>query len=113
MGEAVNATPVSAQGLHVLLAGGGTGGHVFPALAVASALERRGGRSSFVGSPQGLEARLVPERGIPFHALPARPVLGRGLVDKARAAMTLVGSAWKARALARTLGPNAVLGTGG
>jgi UDP-N-acetylglucosamine--N-acetylmuramyl-(pentapeptide) pyrophosphoryl-undecaprenol N-acetylglucosamine transferase len=101
------------EGLHVLLAGGGSGGHVFPALAVASALSRRGGRATFVGSPNGFEARLVPERGIPFHALPAKPVLGRGPLDKARAGLTLLSSTWRARGLAKSLRPDAVLGTGG
>lgn len=101
------------DGLHVLLAGGGTGGHVFPALAVAAALSRRGGRATFVGSPHGFEAELVPARGIPFHALPARPVLGRGPLGKARAALTLASSAWKGRGLAKKLRPDAVLGTGG
>jgi UDP-N-acetylglucosamine--N-acetylmuramyl-(pentapeptide) pyrophosphoryl-undecaprenol N-acetylglucosamine transferase len=103
----------SPEGLHFLLAGGGSGGHVFPALAVASAAQRRGGRVSFVGSPHGFEAQLVPERGIPFHALPARPVLGRGLVGKAQAALTLMTSTWRAHGLSRRLAPDAVLGTGG
>jgi UDP-N-acetylglucosamine--N-acetylmuramyl-(pentapeptide) pyrophosphoryl-undecaprenol N-acetylglucosamine transferase len=113
MGDAVTTEPRSTHGLHVLLAGGGSGGHVFPALAVASALLRRGGRATFVGSPQGFEARLVPERGIPFHALPARPVLGRGPIGKTLAAFTLASSTWRARGLARRLAPDAVLGTGG
>jgi UDP-N-acetylglucosamine--N-acetylmuramyl-(pentapeptide) pyrophosphoryl-undecaprenol N-acetylglucosamine transferase len=68
---------------------------------------------SFVGSPQGFEARLVPERGIPFHALAARPVVGRGLADRVRAALTLAASTWRGRALALRLAPDAVLGTGG
>jgi UDP-N-acetylglucosamine--N-acetylmuramyl-(pentapeptide) pyrophosphoryl-undecaprenol N-acetylglucosamine transferase len=100
-------------GLRLLLAGGGTGGHVFPALAVAAAARRRGAEVSFVGSTHGMEARLVPERGIEFHALPARPVLGRGPLGKASAALTLVASTWRARRLAVRLRPDAVLGTGG
>ena len=99
--------------LHLLLAGGGSGGHVFPALAVAAAAQRRGARVSFVGSPQGFEARLVPERGIPFHALPARPVVGRGLLGKVKAGLTLLASTWRGLGLARRLRPDAVLGTGG
>jgi len=101
------------QGFHVLLAGGGTGGHVFPALAVAAALAKRGGSATFVGSPQGMEAQLVPQRGIPFESLPAKPVLGRGIADKVRALMTLLSSSWAARGLVRRLRPSAVLGTGG
>ena len=107
------ADPRALPGLHLLLAGGGSGGHVFPALAVAAAAQRRGARVSFVGSPHGFEARLVPERGIPFHALPARPVVGRGVVGKAQAAWTLVVSTWRGVGLARRLRPDAVLGTGG
>jgi UDP-N-acetylglucosamine--N-acetylmuramyl-(pentapeptide) pyrophosphoryl-undecaprenol N-acetylglucosamine transferase len=107
------AAAAATAGLHVMLAGGGTGGHVFPALAVGTAVLGRGGKVSFVGSPHGFEARLVPERGIPFHALPAKPVLGKGLLAKAQAALTLLASSWKARGLARQLAPNVVLGTGG
>jgi UDP-N-acetylglucosamine--N-acetylmuramyl-(pentapeptide) pyrophosphoryl-undecaprenol N-acetylglucosamine transferase len=98
---------------HALLAGGGTGGHVFPALAVAEELLARGWRVSFAGTPSGLEARLVPERGIDFHVLPARPLLGRGPVAQARALATLARSAVSAAGLIRRLGVTAVLGTGG
>ncbi|HVS03148.1 MAG TPA: undecaprenyldiphospho-muramoylpentapeptide beta-N-acetylglucosaminyltransferase [Thermoanaerobaculia bacterium] len=99
--------------LHVALAGGGSGGHVFPALAVAEELRRRGCAVSFLGSPHGFEARLVPERGIDFHPLPARPVVGRGPWGKARAGWTLLGSTWRARRLLRRLDARVVLGTGG
>jgi UDP-N-acetylglucosamine--N-acetylmuramyl-(pentapeptide) pyrophosphoryl-undecaprenol N-acetylglucosamine transferase len=99
--------------LHVLLAGGGTGGHVFPALAVAEELQARGWRVSFTGSTAGLEERLVTERGLPFFPLPARPLVGRGLVGKAQALATLAGSARAASKLVRRIGASAVLGTGG
>ncbi|HEV3455365.1 MAG TPA: undecaprenyldiphospho-muramoylpentapeptide beta-N-acetylglucosaminyltransferase [Thermoanaerobaculia bacterium] len=98
---------------HALLAGGGTGGHVFPALAVAEELLARGWRVSYAGSPSGLEARLVPERGIAFHGLPARPLLGRGPLAQALALATLARSAVAAAALIRRVGATVVLGTGG
>ena len=98
---------------HALLAGGGTGGHVFPALAVAEELLARGWRVSFAGTASGLEARLVPERGIDFHVLPARPLLGRGPRARVRALATLARSAVSAAGLIRRLGVTAVLGTGG
>jgi UDP-N-acetylglucosamine--N-acetylmuramyl-(pentapeptide) pyrophosphoryl-undecaprenol N-acetylglucosamine transferase len=98
---------------HALLAGGGTGGHVFPALAVGEELLARGWRVSFAGTSSGLEARLVPERGIDFHVLPARPLLGRGPVARGLALATLARSAVSAAGLIRRLGVTAVLGTGG
>lgn len=99
--------------LHALLAGGGTGGHIFPALAVAEELAKRGCRVSFTGSETGLEARLVTERGIPFHPLPARPLVGRGLGGKVQALTTLASSGRAASRLIRHLRVDVVLGTGG
>jgi UDP-N-acetylglucosamine--N-acetylmuramyl-(pentapeptide) pyrophosphoryl-undecaprenol N-acetylglucosamine transferase len=98
---------------HALLAGGGTGGHVFPALAVAEELAARGWRVSFAGLVDGLEARLVAGRGLPFHALPARPLLGRGARAQAAALRTAAAGAVAAARLIRRLGVDAVLGTGG
>jgi UDP-N-acetylglucosamine--N-acetylmuramyl-(pentapeptide) pyrophosphoryl-undecaprenol N-acetylglucosamine transferase len=103
----------SLHALHALLAGGGTGGHIFPALAVAEELGNRGWRVSFTGSENGLEARLVPERGIPFHPLPARPLVGRGIAGKAQALTTLASSGRAASRLIRDLKVDVVLGTGG
>ena len=99
--------------LHVLLAGGGTGGHVFPALAVGDELRARGWRVSFAGMAGGIEERLAGERGIPFHPLPARPLVGRGLGAKVGALTTLVRSAGAAKRLIREIGADVVLGTGG
>jgi UDP-N-acetylglucosamine--N-acetylmuramyl-(pentapeptide) pyrophosphoryl-undecaprenol N-acetylglucosamine transferase len=99
--------------LHVLLAGGGTGGHIFPALAVGEELTARGWRVSFAGSGTGLEARIVPERGIPFHALPARPLVGKGPLAKVQSLATLGRSAFAASGLLRRIGAHVVLGTGG
>ncbi|HEX3553330.1 MAG TPA: undecaprenyldiphospho-muramoylpentapeptide beta-N-acetylglucosaminyltransferase [Thermoanaerobaculia bacterium] len=99
--------------LHVLLAGGGTGGHVFPALAVGDELRAQGWRVSFTGMQGGLEERLVGERGIPFFPLPARPLVGRGLAAKIGALTTLARSAGSAKRLIREIGAHVVLGTGG
>ena len=99
--------------LRALLAGGGSGGHVFPALAVGAELARRGWAVDYAGAAGGMEARLVGERGLPFHPLPARPLVGRGLVDRLRALVTLALSALSARRLLRRLGAGVVIGTGG
>jgi UDP-N-acetylglucosamine--N-acetylmuramyl-(pentapeptide) pyrophosphoryl-undecaprenol N-acetylglucosamine transferase len=61
----------------------------------------------------GMEERLVGERGIPFHGLPAKPLVGRGPLGQAKALATLAGSALAARSLVREIGADIVLGTGG
>jgi len=99
--------------LHVLLAGGGTGGHIFPALAVGEELVARGWRVSFAGSEMGLEAQIVPQHGVPFHALPARPLVGKGPLAKVQSLTTLGRSAFAAARLLRRTGVDVVLGTGG
>ncbi|MEE8137354.1 MAG: undecaprenyldiphospho-muramoylpentapeptide beta-N-acetylglucosaminyltransferase [Thermoanaerobaculia bacterium] len=98
---------------HAVLAGGGTGGHVFPALAVADELAARGWRVSWIGRNEGMERRIVEGRGLPYHALPALAVVGRGPIKKAAALATLARSALKARRLMVRLQARVVLGTGG
>jgi UDP-N-acetylglucosamine--N-acetylmuramyl-(pentapeptide) pyrophosphoryl-undecaprenol N-acetylglucosamine transferase len=98
---------------HALLAGGGTGGHVFPALAVGEALAAREFTVSYTGLESGMEARLTAERGLRFDPLPARPVLGKSAGQKAAAIWTLGRSALAARRLVRRLDACVVVGTGG
>jgi UDP-N-acetylglucosamine--N-acetylmuramyl-(pentapeptide) pyrophosphoryl-undecaprenol N-acetylglucosamine transferase len=98
----------------VLMTGGGTGGHLFPALAVASALQRLrpGCNVAFVGTPDRLEAQVVPEAGFPFFAIPARGFSRQPL--QTLAALGVLGvaivRAWR---LLRQEAPRAVFGTGG
>ena len=96
-----------------LLCGGGSGGHVFPGLAVVEELQQRGWRVAWSGSEHGMERRLVTSRHIDFHALPARPLVGQGAVGKMRALFTLTAAAWRARALVRRFDARVVVGTGG
>src|SRR3954452_25437184 len=101
------------QELRCVIAGGGTAGHVLPALAVAEELQRRGVRVSFAGSPDRVEARLVPEAGYEFDAfrtsgLP-RPV-GMAL---ARALVTAVHAPAAALKILRRRRPDVVFGGGG
>lgn len=96
-----------------LLAGGGSGGHVFPALAVGDELVRRGWSIALSGSAAGMEARLAAERGLAFVALPARPLLGKSLWSKLLALVTLALSAFAARRVIRDGAYDLVVGTGG
>ncbi len=98
----------------ILLTTGGTGGHIFPALAVAEEIRRRNPRADllFVGSLYGPEQRLAAQAGIPFAGLPVRGFLGRGLrAVGASARMTL--AVWKALGIVRRFRPQAVAGFGG
>jgi UDP-N-acetylglucosamine--N-acetylmuramyl-(pentapeptide) pyrophosphoryl-undecaprenol N-acetylglucosamine transferase len=101
------------QQLRFLIAAGGTVGHVAPALAVAEALRRRDGLVTFAGSPDRVEARLVPELGYEFDAfavsgLPRRP--GSELV---RATAKALAAPFACRRILRRRKPDAVLGAGG
>ena len=68
---------------------------------------------SFAGTAEGLEARVVPERGLDFHPLRARAVLGRGLLQRIQALLVLLGSTWQARRLLAELRTEVVVATGG
>jgi UDP-N-acetylglucosamine--N-acetylmuramyl-(pentapeptide) pyrophosphoryl-undecaprenol N-acetylglucosamine transferase len=99
--------------LRCLIAAGGTVGHVAPALAVAEALQRRGVLVTFAGSPDRVEARLVPERGYEFDSfsvsgLPRRP--GLALVRAAGQALTAPAAC---RRILQKRNPDVVLGAGG
>jgi UDP-N-acetylglucosamine--N-acetylmuramyl-(pentapeptide) pyrophosphoryl-undecaprenol N-acetylglucosamine transferase len=98
----------------ILIAGGGTGGHTSPGLAVATVLRERGIECAWAGSRTGVEARLVSERGIPYFAIPTgklrRYWAWQNVVDLAFNVPAGVGAAWR---LLRRLHPRVVLSTGG
>lgn len=98
----------------IILTGGGTGGHVYPALAVAESIRRRVPDVSilFVGTPDRLEAEVVPQAGFRFAAIPARG-LSRNPRLAALAIRELVRAFWRALRLLQAERPQVVLGTGG
>lgn len=101
--------------LSVVLAGGGTGGHVYPALALAETIRKREpeARVRFLGTEHGIEARIVRRAGYPLDMVPARPVLGGSPLARVRALFSVAGGSLIARRLLRRSRPDIVIGTGG
>jgi len=97
-----------------LIAGGGTGGHIFPALAVARELKKRyGAEVLFVGTARGLESRLVPEAGFELKLIDVGPLKSVSLLTRLRTLARLPGSIFACKRLIRAFRPGAVLGVGG
>ena len=100
--------------LRILVAGGGTGGHIIPALAVAHELVvRHGAEVLFVGTARGLEIRLVPEAGFRLRLINVGPLKNVSLVTRLRTMMQLPLSILECRRIIREFQPSAVLGVGG
>jgi UDP-N-acetylglucosamine--N-acetylmuramyl-(pentapeptide) pyrophosphoryl-undecaprenol N-acetylglucosamine transferase len=100
--------------LRVLIAGGGTGGHIIPALAVARQLvARHSAEVLFVGTERGLETRLVPEAGFPLRLVHVGPLKNVSLATRLRTLLDIPTSLFACRRIIREFKPQAVLGIGG
>ncbi len=98
-----------------VIAAGGTGGHIFPGIALARevAARRPGARVIFVGTDKGMETRLIPEAGFRLETVPATGFAGKGLAARIGALGRLPLGILAARRLLRRLAPRAVAGVGG
>jgi UDP-N-acetylglucosamine--N-acetylmuramyl-(pentapeptide) pyrophosphoryl-undecaprenol N-acetylglucosamine transferase len=108
--------PSSELPVFALITGGGTGGHVYPALALARALVARGHEPAsirFAGARRGLEARLVPEAGFAIELFPGRGLERRLSLANLRAAWESLVATVRALRLVRELNPRVVVGVGG
>jgi UDP-N-acetylglucosamine--N-acetylmuramyl-(pentapeptide) pyrophosphoryl-undecaprenol N-acetylglucosamine transferase len=101
------------QELSCVIAAGGTAGHVLPALAVGEELQKCGVRVSFAGSPDRVEARLVPEAGYEFDAFRSSGLPRRPGVALVRALATAAGAPAACLRILRRRRPDVVLGAGG
>jgi len=101
--------------MRLLIAGGGTGGHLYPGIAVARAwlADDAEGEVLFVGSARGLEARVLPREGLPFAPISAAGVLRRSIAQQAGAVCMMGRGLFQAVGILRRFRPHVVLGVGG
>jgi UDP-N-acetylglucosamine--N-acetylmuramyl-(pentapeptide) pyrophosphoryl-undecaprenol N-acetylglucosamine transferase len=97
----------------ILIMAGGTGGHIFPGLAVAAEMRAAGWEVVWMGARGGMEERLVPPRGYRTAWIRARAARGKGLLQKALLPANLLFSFWESARHIRRLRPDVVLGLGG
>lgn len=100
--------------MRAILAGGGTGGHVIPALAIAQQLqEKYGAEILFIGTARGIENRLVPAAGFPLRLVQVGALKNVSLMTRLRTFSDLPRSVWEARQIFRKFRPDVVIGVGG
>lgn len=97
------------------IVGGGTGGHVFPGVAIAEAWLKNveGGEVVFIGSPKGMEATLIPKLGYEFHEVEARRLKNAGFFERIKNFFAIPRMVWAGRKLLKSLNVDVVLGVGG
>ena len=96
-----------------LVMAGGTGGHIFPGLAVAETLRDKGWRVHWLGNAASMEGTLVPPRGFAFESIDFAGVRGKGLLTLALLPLRLLKAFWQSLGVVRRVQPNVVLGLGG
>lgn len=100
--------------MRILIAGGGTGGHVIPALAIARELKSRyGAEVLFVGTARGIENRLVPQAGYGLMRVKVGALKNVGLLTRLRTLIDLPRAIWDARKIIKVFSPDVVVGVGG
>ena len=98
---------------HLLVMAAGTGGHVIPGLAVAREMQARGWSVSWLGTPAGMENKLVPPSGIPIDRIAFSGLRGKGLLHTLTGGFRLLGAFWSCLRIIRQRRTTAVLGMGG
>jgi UDP-N-acetylglucosamine--N-acetylmuramyl-(pentapeptide) pyrophosphoryl-undecaprenol N-acetylglucosamine transferase len=99
--------------MKLLIAGGGTGGHLYPGIAVARETMATGAEVLFVGTARGLEARVLPREGLPLRTIRVEGLVGKGVPALLRGLLRLPRAYCEARRILREFRPDVVLGVGG
>jgi UDP-N-acetylglucosamine--N-acetylmuramyl-(pentapeptide) pyrophosphoryl-undecaprenol N-acetylglucosamine transferase len=97
----------------VMIMAGGTGGHIFPGLAVADELRSRGVPVVWLGAEGGMETRVVPAHGLDLHTVKVGGLRGKGLKTRVMAPLMLAGALWQSLRVLRAVRPRCVLSMGG
>jgi UDP-N-acetylglucosamine--N-acetylmuramyl-(pentapeptide) pyrophosphoryl-undecaprenol N-acetylglucosamine transferase len=97
----------------LLIMAGGTGGHIYPGLAIGEEMRNRGWVVEWLGTRTGMEREIVPKAKFPFHTITFEGVMGRGLVPKLKLPFSLVSALITARNVLKKVNPSVVLGMGG
>jgi len=101
------------MGQRIVIMAGGTGGHIFPALAVAHYLMEQGWQVSWIGTQRGMESKIIPANGIEIDWLSVQGIRGKGFGAKINNFKLLLKAFWEAFNMLRKRKPNVVLGMGG
>lgn len=104
---------MTAKTVKVMIMAGGTGGHVFPALAVADELKQRQVEVSWIGTQRGIESELVPQAGYPLTFIKVAGLRGNGTLGWLMAPFRVIKAVWQAWRLMRVFNPDVVIGLGG
>lgn len=99
--------------MRVMIAGGGTGGHLFPGVALAERVKAAGGEVCFVGTERGIEARVLPEAGWPLELMEVTGIKGRGVKGLVSGLMRLPRAYFQSRKIIKAFAPDIVVGVGG
>ncbi len=97
----------------IMIMAGGTGGHVFPGIALAMALQKQGVEISWLGTVAGMETAWVENAGLPIHSITIKGLRGNGWRGWLAAPFNVIRAWWQARKIMRRVRPDLVLGMGG
>lgn len=99
--------------MKVLIMAGGTGGHVFPGIALAHAFKAKNIEVNWLGNQNNMESKLVPAHNIPFYSIAINPLRGKGLVQTLKFPLNLLTAIFQARKIIKQIKPDFIISMGG